>query len=66
MFYWRNLAYNSIKKGDIPKCQAYLFYTDYAKFKLYLNPLVQPVNSGLPLLSVLSKERWNYLLKSSG
>uniref|UniRef100_A0A803VAQ5 Round spermatid basic protein 1 n=1 Tax=Ficedula albicollis TaxID=59894 RepID=A0A803VAQ5_FICAL len=38
-----NLAYNSIKKGDIPKCQAYLFYTDYAKFKLYFNPLVQPV-----------------------
>lgn len=43
MFYWRNLAYNSIEKGDIPKCQAYLFYTDYAKFKLYFNPLVQPV-----------------------
>jgi len=43
MFYWRNLAYNSIKKDDIPQCQAYLFYTDYAKFKLYFNPLVQPV-----------------------
>lgn len=43
MFYGRKLAYNSIKKGDIPKCQAYLFYTDYAKLELYFIPLVQHV-----------------------
>lgn len=52
MFYWRNLAYNSIKKGDIPKCQAYLFYTDYAKDQVVFYSHSTACNSGLPLLSV--------------